>query len=153
MPDPFSTFCYREPWKEKEQRLKKKLIKILPIDVHQPNPLGFALSQPADALVSAFCLEAVSPDRPSFDQALRNVTTLLKPGGHFLMIGALEESFYLAGEAKLSVVPVREADVKESFARSGYRVHSFHSYDMPSSLKIGVDDVQGIFFIHAQKSA
>ncbi|XP_020654973.3 phenylethanolamine N-methyltransferase [Pogona vitticeps] len=142
-----------EPWKEKEQKLKKKLTKILPIDVHQPKPLGFVLSKPADALVSAFCLEAVSPDRPSFDRALRNVTTLLKPGGHFLMIGALEESFYLAGEAKLSVVPMREADVKESFTKSGYCVHNFRSYSMPPSLKIGVDDVQGIFFIHAQKSA
>ncbi|XP_062993745.1 phenylethanolamine N-methyltransferase [Elgaria multicarinata webbii] len=142
-----------EPWKEKEQKLKKKLKKILPIDVHQPNPLGFLLSQPADALVSAFCLEAVSPDRPSFDRALQNVTTLLKPGGHFLMIGALEESFYLAGEAKLSVVPMSEAAVKESFAKCGYCVHSFRSYDMPPSLKIGVDDVQGIFFIHAQKPA
>ncbi|XP_053219059.1 phenylethanolamine N-methyltransferase [Podarcis raffonei] len=142
-----------EPWKEKEQKLKKKLRRILPIDVHQAKPLGSSLSQPADALVSAFCLEAVSPDRPSFDRALRNVTTLLKPGGHFLMIGALDESFYLAGEAKLSVVPVSEADVKESFAKSGYRTHNFRSYVMPPSLKIGVDDVQGIFFIHAQKTA
>nr|XP_003222605.1 PREDICTED: phenylethanolamine N-methyltransferase [Anolis carolinensis] len=142
-----------EPWKEKEQKLKKKLKKILPIDVHQPKPLGFVLSQPADALVSAFCIEAVSPDRESFDRALQNVTTLLKPGGHFLMIGALEESFYLAGEAKLSVVPMKEEDVKESFTKAGYRIHDFHSYTMPPSLKIGVDDVQGIFFINGQKSA
>lgn len=142
-----------EPWKEKEQKLKKKLKKILPIDVHQPNPLGSLLSQPADALVSAFCLEAVSPDRPSFDRALQNVSTLLKPKGHFLMIGGLEESFYLAGEAKLSVVPLGEADVKESFARSGYHIRNFRSYIMPPSLKVGVDDVQGIFFIHAQKTA
>ncbi|XP_061444936.1 phenylethanolamine N-methyltransferase [Rhineura floridana] len=142
-----------EPWKEKEQKLKKKLKKVLPIDVHQPNPLGSSLSQPADALISAFCLEAVSPDRLSFDRALWNVTTLLKPDGHFLMIGALDESFYLAGEAKLLVVPMSEVDVKESFAKSGYRIHDFRSYIMPPSLKIGVDDVQGIFFIHAQKIA
>ncbi|XP_015271812.1 PREDICTED: phenylethanolamine N-methyltransferase, partial [Gekko japonicus] len=141
-----------EPWKEKEQKLKKKLKKTLPIDVHQPHPLGSLLGQRADALVSSFCLEAVSLDRQSFDRALRNVTTLLKPGGHFLMIGALEESFYLAGEAKLQVVPLREADVQEAFAKSGYRTRSFRSYVMPPSLKIGVDDVQGIFFIHAQKS-
>uniref|UniRef100_A0A8D0BPT2 Phenylethanolamine N-methyltransferase n=1 Tax=Salvator merianae TaxID=96440 RepID=A0A8D0BPT2_SALMN len=142
-----------EAWEEKEQKLKKKLKKILPIDVHQPTPLGSSLSEPADALISAFCLEAVSPDRQSFDQALRNVTTLLKPGGHFLMIGALEESFYLAGEAKLSVVPVTELDVKESFDKNGYRIRDFRSYSMPPNLMIGVDDVKGIFFVHAQKLA
>lgn len=69
------------------------------------------------------------------------------------MIGALEESFYLAGEVKLTVVPLSEADIKESFVKNGYRIHDFHSYTMPPTLKIGVDDVQGIFFIHAQKFA
>ncbi|KAM3821490.1 phenylethanolamine N-methyltransferase [Vipera latastei] len=142
-----------ELWKEKEQKLKKKLKKILPIDIHQPNPLGSLLSQPADALVSTFCLEAASPDRPSFDKAFQNVTRLLKPGGHFLMIGAMEESFYLAGEVKLTVVPLKEADIKESFAKNGYHIHDFRSYNMPPTLMVGVDDVQGIFFIHAQKFA
>ncbi|CAM2108839.1 phenylethanolamine N-methyltransferase [Caretta caretta] len=140
-----------EQWKEKEQKLRGKLRQILPIDVHQPEPLGSQVGQPADALVSTFCLEAVSPDRPSFERALSNVTTLLKPGGHFLLIGALEESFYLAGEAKLSVVPVSEADVKEALSKSGYHIHNFRSYLMPPSLKIGVDDVSGVFFVHAQK--
>lgn len=142
---------HREQWKEKEQKLRGKLRQILPIDVHQPEPLGSQVCQPADALVSTFCLEAVSPDRPSFERALSNVTTLLKPGGHFLLIGALEESFYLAGEAKLSVVPVSEADVKEALSKSGYHIHNFCSYLMPPSLKIGVDDVTGVFFVHAQK--
>ncbi|XP_006022610.1 phenylethanolamine N-methyltransferase [Alligator sinensis] len=140
-----------EQWKEKEQKLREKLRQILPIDVHQPNPVGSPLRQLADAMVSTFCLEAVSPDRLSFERALKNVTSLLKPGGHFLLIGALEESFYLAGEAKLSVVPVSEADVKEALTKSGYKIHDFRSYIMPPSLKIGVDDVNGVFFVHAQK--
>uniref|UniRef100_A0A8C8S9I8 Phenylethanolamine N-methyltransferase n=1 Tax=Pelusios castaneus TaxID=367368 RepID=A0A8C8S9I8_9SAUR len=140
-----------EQWKEKEKKLREKLKQILPIDVHQPKPLGSELCHPADAMVSTFCLEAVSPDWPSFERALQNITTLLKPGGHFLLIGALEESFYLAGEAKLSVVPVREADVKEALAKSGYQIHDFRSYVMPPGLKIGVDDVSGVFFAHAQK--
>uniref|UniRef100_A0A8D0GPB5 Phenylethanolamine N-methyltransferase n=1 Tax=Sphenodon punctatus TaxID=8508 RepID=A0A8D0GPB5_SPHPU len=139
-----------EPWQVKEQKLREKLKKILPIDIHQPNA-GLPAHRPADALISTFCLEAASPDLPSFQRALRNVTTLLKPGGHFLMIGALEESFYLAGEAKLSVVPVTEEDVKEALAKSGYRLHAFRAYIMPPSLKIGVDDVRGVFFTHAQK--
>lgn len=69
------------------------------------------------------------------------------------MIGAMEESFYLAGEVKLTVVPLKEADIKESFAKNGYHIHDFRSYNMPPTLMVGVDDVQGIFFIHAQKFA
>ena len=89
--------------------------RVLPIDVHKPQPLGTPslVPLPADALVSAFCLEAVSPDLTSFQRALHHITTLLRPGGHLLLIGALEESWYLAGEARLSVVPVSEEEVRE----------------------------------------
>ncbi|XP_069489048.1 phenylethanolamine N-methyltransferase [Ambystoma mexicanum] len=141
-----------EHWREKERKLREKTKHVLPIDIHQPKPLWSSqVQEPADTLVSAFCLEASSPDMESFQRALANVTTLLKPGGHFLMIGALEESYYLAGEAKLLVVPVTEADVKETFLQNGYRICQFRTYVMPPSLKIGVDDVRGIFFVNAQK--
>ncbi|XP_054402617.2 phenylethanolamine N-methyltransferase isoform X2 [Pongo abelii] len=117
-----------ESWQEKERQLRARVKRVLPIDVHQPQPLGAGSSAPlpADALVSAFCLEAVSPDLASFQRALDHITTLLRPGGHLLLIGALEESWYLAGEARLTVVPVSEEET-------------------------GVDDVKGIFFAWAQK--
>ncbi|NWQ86356.1 PNMT methyltransferase, partial [Burhinus bistriatus] len=101
----------REPWQEKERRLRDRLRRILPIDVHRPDPLGAPLRPPADALLSAFCLEAVSPDLDAFARALAHVGSLLRPGGHALLLGALGESFYLAGAARLPVVPLAEDDV------------------------------------------
>ena len=143
----------RESWQEKERQLRARVKRILPIDVHQPQPLGAGglAPLPADALVSAFCLEAVSPDLASFQQALDHITTLLRPGGHLLLIGALEESWYLAGEATLAVVPVREEEVREALVRSGYEVRDLRTYTMPAHLRTGVDDVKGIFFTWAQK--
>ncbi|KAM8813372.1 phenylethanolamine N-methyltransferase [Rhynchonycteris naso] len=142
-----------ESWQEKELQLRAKVKRVLPIDVHQPQPLGAGslVPLPADALVSAFCLEAVSPDLASFQRALDHITTLLRPGGHLLLIGALEESWYLAGEARLVVVPMREKEVREALVRSGYVVRDFRTYTMPAHLRTGVDDVKGVFFAWAQK--
>ncbi|XP_059852996.1 phenylethanolamine N-methyltransferase [Delphinus delphis] len=142
-----------ESCQEKECQLRARVKRILPIDVHQPQPLGAGslAPLPADALVSTFCLEAVSPDLASFQRALDHITTLLRPGGHLLLIGALEESWYLAGEARLAVVPVREEEVREALVRSGYEVRDLRTYIMPSHLRTGVDDVKGIFFAWAQK--
>lgn len=142
-----------ESWQEKECQLRARVKRILPIDVHRPQPLGAGglAPLPADALVSAFCLEAVSPDLASFQRALDHITTLLRPGGHLLLIGALEESWYLAGEARLAVVPVREEEVREALVRSGYEVRDLRTYTMPAHLQTGVDDVKGIFFTWAQK--
>ncbi|XP_058416858.1 phenylethanolamine N-methyltransferase isoform X2 [Diceros bicornis minor] len=142
-----------ESWQEKERQLRARVKRVLPIDVHQPQPLGAGslAPLPADALVSAFCLEAVSPDLASFQRALDHITMLLRPGGHFLLIGALEESWYLAGEARLAVVPVCEEEVREALEHSGYEVRDLRTYIMPARLQTGVDDVKGIFFTWAQK--
>ncbi|KAL4686947.1 hypothetical protein H8959_019075 [Pygathrix nigripes] len=142
-----------ESWQEKERQLRARVKRVLPIDVHQPQPLGTGSPAPlpADTLVSAFCLEAVSPDLASFQRALDHITTLLRPGGHLLLIGALEESWYLAGEARLMVVPVSEEEVREALVRSGYEVRDLRTYFMPAHLQTGVDDVKGIFFAWAQK--
>uniref|UniRef100_A0A8C4JRU8 Phenylethanolamine N-methyltransferase n=1 Tax=Dromaius novaehollandiae TaxID=8790 RepID=A0A8C4JRU8_DRONO len=148
MPSPARAW---EHWQDKERRLRGRLRRILPIDVHQPDPLGAPLRPPADALLSAFCLEAVSPDRASFARALAHVGSLLRPGGHALLLGALGESFYLAGAARLPVVPLAEDDVRGALAGAGFALRDFRSYLMPPALKTGVDDVAGVFFAHAQK--
>ncbi|XP_074705536.1 phenylethanolamine N-methyltransferase [Strix aluco] len=140
-----------EPWQEKERRLRARLRRILPIDVHRPQPLGTPLHPPADALLSAFCLEAVSPDRAAFARALAHVGSLLRPGGHLLLLGALGESFYLAGAARLPVVPLAEDDVRAALAGAGFALRALRSYAMPPALRTGVDDVDGVFFAHAQK--
>ncbi|XP_008070866.1 phenylethanolamine N-methyltransferase, partial [Carlito syrichta] len=142
-----------ESWQEKERQLRARVKRVLPVDVHLPQPLGAGSRAPlpADALISAFCLEAVSPDLASFQRALGHITMLLKPGGHLLLIGGLEESWYLAGEARLVVVPVCEEEVREALVQSGYEVRDLRTYIMPDHLRTGVDDVKGVFFAWAQK--
>ncbi|NXC10120.1 PNMT methyltransferase, partial [Orthonyx spaldingii] len=133
-----------EPWQDKQRRLRQRLRRILPIDVHRPEPLGVPLRPPADALLSAFCLEAVSPDRAAFQRALTHVGNLLRPGGHAVLLGAL-------GDARLPVVPLRESDVREALEAAGFELRELRSYAMPAALRTGVDDVDGVFFAHARK--
>ncbi|XP_073537213.1 phenylethanolamine N-methyltransferase [Phyllobates terribilis] len=143
-----------ESWKDKQKRLREHVSRVIPVDVHQPSPLGGELvSGSVDCLVSSFCLEACSPNLEAFQKALENVVGLLKPNGHFLWIGALEESYYLAGEARLSVVPVTEDIVKKALGTAKCVIREFSSYSMTPSMKVGVDDVSGIFFVWAQKEA
>ncbi|XP_044156174.1 phenylethanolamine N-methyltransferase [Bufo gargarizans] len=141
-----------ESWKEKQKRLRERVSRVIPVDIHQSSPLGKeVVSGSIDCLVSSFCLEACSPSLVAFHKALENVVGLLKPQGHFLWIGALEESYYLAGEARLSVLPVTEDMVKKALSKAKCVVREFSTYSMTPSMKVGVDDVSGIFFVWAQK--
>ncbi|XP_072312255.1 phenylethanolamine N-methyltransferase [Eucyclogobius newberryi] len=142
-------------WKEKAARLREVVSDVLPIDVHRAQPMApDALpSQGADCLVSCFCLESVSPDMDTFTKALGHISKLLRPGGHLLLIGALQESYYFGGPGvKIPVVPLNEAQVCASLQEQGYSLIRLEVYTLPQDMKVGVDDVCGVFFVKAKKN-
>ncbi|CAL9699581.1 unnamed protein product [Knipowitschia caucasica] len=141
-------------WKEKAARLREVVSDVLPIDVHQAQPLAPEGLPPqgADCLVSCFCLESVSPDLDTFTKALGHISTLLRPGGHLLLIGALQESYYLGGpDLRIPVVPLNEAQVCAALQDQGFSLIRLEVYTLPQDMKVGVDDVCGVFFVKARK--
>ena len=122
--------------------------------MHRPQPLapGALPSAGADCLVSCFCLEAASPDLAAFTRALGHIKGLLKTGGHLLLIGALQESYYFGGPGvKIPVVPLDEAQVCASLKETGFTLIRLEVYNLPQDMKVGVDDVAGVFFAKARK--
>lgn len=141
-------------WAEKAAKLREVVSDVLPIDVHRAQPMApDALpSAGADCLVSCFCLESVSPDLPAFTRALGHIGKLLRPGGHLLLIGALGESYYFGGPGvKIPVVPLDEAQVCVSLKENGYSLIRLEVYQLPQDMRVGVDDVSGVFFVKARK--
>ncbi|KAM9341182.1 phenylethanolamine N-methyltransferase-like [Symphorus nematophorus] len=147
----------RQPsaWTQKAARLRAVVSDVLPVDVHSPQPLGpDALpSAGADCLVSCFCLESASADLEAFTRALGNIKGLLKPGGHILLIGTLEGSFYCAApELKIPMVPLTEAQLCDSLKKTGFTLIRLEVYTVPEVVKTGKDDVVGMFFVKAKKA-
>lgn len=127
---------------------------VFPVNVHHPFPFppGSLPACSADCLVSSFCLESVSPDVSSFTGALRNLSSLLRKGGHLLLIGALGESFYMAApDVRIPVVPLDEAQVCASLSASGFVLLQLSVYRLTPDMLVGVDDVKGVFFAKARK--
>ena len=126
---------------------------VLPINVHQPCPLpsGSLPSSGADCLVSSFCLESVSPDLSSFTQALGHLSSLLRSGGHLMLIGALGESFYLGAPGlRIPAVPLDEAQVCSSLRTSGFHLLQLSVFHLPPDMRVGVDAVTGVFLAKAR---
>ncbi|KAJ7984584.1 hypothetical protein DPEC_G00356300 [Dallia pectoralis] len=142
-------------WSEKAARLRSVVSDVLPIDVHRSDPLHPGSKLPgagADCLVSSFCLESVSPNLDFFNRALGHIGGLLRPGGHLLLIGALGESYYMAGPGvRIPVLSLDEAQVCASLKGSGYTLVRLEVYSLPQDMKVGVDDVTGVFFVKARK--
>ncbi|XP_032890714.1 phenylethanolamine N-methyltransferase [Amblyraja radiata] len=141
----------RDQWQAMQQRMRDRIKEVYHCDITQLQPLQPRLLEPVDAITTTFCLESVCRDKEALQQALANITSLLRSGGSLLMVGALGESYYLAGEAKLPVVPLDEAYVREAVGNAGYNIRVFKTYNMPPELQTGVDDVSGVFYLQAQK--
>lgn len=95
---------------------------VLKCDVTKAKPTG-AVSLPAgDCIVSTFCLEGACKDLATFRSALSNISTLLKPGGHLVMLTALEETYYSFNKQPFSCLHLHKHEVDEAVAAAGFEV-------------------------------
>lgn len=60
--------------------MRQVVKQVLKCDVTQSQPLGAVPLPLADCLLSTLCLDAACPDLPAFCTALKNLSSLLKPG-------------------------------------------------------------------------
>ncbi|XP_067910357.1 nicotinamide N-methyltransferase-like [Heterodontus francisci] len=145
----------REQWAEKEKKLRDSVKQVLKCDVHQSNPLYPVELEPVDCLLTSLCLESASKDKAAYCTALRNVTSLLKPGGVLVMIGDLKESFYKIDEVKFSCLSFDQVFLKKSLKEAGYEIEQLEIFVAPEKSVNPISDYEASYFLvaHKQKNA
>jgi len=83
---------------EIESRTRAAVKSVVPIDVNLSNPLNpddfLSPKQQFDCLSSTLCLEAACLTFEAFQNAIKNLSGLLRPGGHFILTGVLGQTYY-----------------------------------------------------------
>ncbi|XP_068120205.1 indolethylamine N-methyltransferase-like [Hyperolius riggenbachi] len=141
----------RISWKEKEDNLRKAIKRILKCDVLLSNPLDPVVLPQADCILSCLALESACKDQQAYVTALNNVTSLLKPGGHLVLTGALESHYYMVGEVKFSGLFLTEKFIRESLSGIGYVVESFETSE--KEFREDVTKYAGVFVMVARRNA
>uniref|UniRef100_A0A2K5E7R9 Nicotinamide N-methyltransferase n=1 Tax=Aotus nancymaae TaxID=37293 RepID=A0A2K5E7R9_AOTNA len=136
---------------EKEERLRQAVKQVLKCDVTQSQPLG-AVSLPlADCLLSTLCLDAACPDLPTYCRALRNLGSLLKPGGFLVIMDALKSSYYMIGEHKFSSLSLGRETVEAAVKEAGYTIEQFEVISQSYSSTMANNE--GLFSLVGRKSS
>ncbi|KAK9394951.1 nicotinamide N-methyltransferase-like [Crotalus adamanteus] len=104
----------REKWPEKEEKVRRTVKKYLKCDVTQPNPLAPLVLPPADCLLSSLCFDGACRDIPTYRSAFRNISSLLKPGGHLLFYSTLEGHYYTVGQHRFSNIFLEKDMIEEA---------------------------------------
>ncbi|XP_053547546.1 nicotinamide N-methyltransferase [Bombina bombina] len=125
---------------EKEGQLRKSIKKVLKCDVHKCNPVDPVIVPQADCLLSVLCLESASQDYDSYCTAIKNITTMLKPGGHLVLAGIIGNNYYKVGDVTFSALHLSEEMIQDALNKAGYHIKSFQlSKKTEESVEDGAD--------------
>ncbi|NXU42256.1 NNMT methyltransferase, partial [Drymodes brunneopygia] len=139
----------REKWAEKQEKVRKKVKQVLKCDVTKANPTSPVTLPPADCIVTTLCLEGACKDLATFRSALRNISTLLKPGGHLVMLTVLGETYYVFGKQIYSSLCLQKHEVEEAVVAAGFEVRL--SEAQPYEADDDTTDIKGILGLVARK--
>ncbi|XP_007444837.1 nicotinamide N-methyltransferase-like [Python bivittatus] len=139
----------REKWPQKEEKVRRAVRQVLKCDVTQPNPLAPLVLPPADCLISTLCLDGACKDIPTYRSAFRNISSLVKPGGHLLFHSTLEEHYYMVGQRRFSALYLEKEVVEEAARQAGFAIKWLE--EIRINFPPSVADGKGLCLLLAQK--
>nr|XP_060643707.1 indolethylamine N-methyltransferase-like [Anolis sagrei ordinatus] len=139
----------RERWMEKEEKLRRTINQVLPCDMNLANPFNPLVVPPADCVLSTYCLEVASKDLHTYRSGIRKIGSLVKSGGHLVLVMALGGTYYMVGPHKFSCIYLTPEIVKEAIKEAGFDTVHFDilNFNMPMTYANG----QNVGFLVAQK--
>jgi len=135
-------------------RLRRKLVDVIHCDFFSPSgvllPDDAARYAPVDAVYTAYALETAAPSSKQYCQALQNIVRLIRPGGYFGQMLALETTYYNMGGVLYPMnTPISLQGALDALTQCGLEVtyRKEHWVDKP----LNDSDEKGHLAIVAQK--
>ncbi|KAG8453311.1 hypothetical protein GDO86_000086 [Hymenochirus boettgeri] len=116
-----------EGWQGKEEKLKKTIKDIVKCDLSKESLVDTDLVPKADCLFTIWILESVSEDKTSYRQNLKKISSLIKPGGHLVMIADINTSWILVGGHKFHILSYNEEFFKNALKDEGYSIKCYET--------------------------
>ncbi|XP_075134070.1 nicotinamide N-methyltransferase-like [Leptodactylus fuscus] len=134
---------------DKEVKVRSAIQHVMKCNLEKENMTEPIVLPPADCIISAWLLEFISKDQDDYIRYLRKFSRLLKPGGHFLLIGSLGETYYTVGKEKFHAF-----SYDEDFARKVLEKEGFIIDECKVQQRTAVSDLsdyKAVIFIAAHK--
>ncbi|XP_031751088.1 nicotinamide N-methyltransferase [Xenopus tropicalis] len=109
-------------WTHKEEELKRRIKHLLKCDVSAENLVDERTVPKADCLLTAWILETISQDETSYCNNFKKMSALLKLGGHLVLIGDIQGSFFIVGGHKYHILPIGEEFLRKTLEDEGYSI-------------------------------
>ncbi|XP_073511376.1 nicotinamide N-methyltransferase-like [Phyllobates terribilis] len=135
---------------ERKEEKIRRTVSLMKSDVTLSNPLQPNSLPLSDCVLNASCLICACKTLVDFKIGLKNIVSLVKPGGHLVMTDYLGASHYLLGEERFSLLSIDEDFVREAVTESGCKIEEFQIFKdiaIPKELF----ECKSVFCLLAQK--
>ncbi|KAL3871341.1 hypothetical protein ACJMK2_039348 [Sinanodonta woodiana] len=141
---------------ERLDELKRKIKAIVRCDVTQSNPVS---STPVDgvvfdAITSSLCLDVASTNLEDYVKSVRNLSSLLKTGGHLVLCGVLECTFYRVGNIRYKNIHITKDQLQDIYQKEGFEILNLEDLNenyAPHKDETYYSDFKNAFFMVAKK--
>ncbi|XP_068099280.1 nicotinamide N-methyltransferase-like [Hyperolius riggenbachi] len=133
----------------KELKLKEAITRVVKFDTDTESLADLIGGQQADCVISAWLLGMISENEEEYIWNLRKMIELLKPGGHLIILGITNASYYTCGEQKFHVFKYDENFAKKALVGEGMTILQCEA--TPRKSKSHLIDFDNVLFITACK--
>jgi hypothetical protein len=91
-------------------------------DIKQDKILSLDYLKKVDMIITSLCIEAVADTLEEYVCMIGRLSTMIKPGGHLIMFGVLEETFYKVEKQTLPCLSLTEKDIQTSLTKNNFEV-------------------------------
>jgi len=108
---------------QREVQTRKVVRGLYVSDARLRQPLGATREGFYDLIMTGFCIDAISSDRAVWRRCMRNVTSMLQPGGTFIIHALHQCKAYKCGDgSNLTIDDMRDAMLANGFILSSIDV-------------------------------
>ncbi|XP_075696774.1 nicotinamide N-methyltransferase-like [Rhinoderma darwinii] len=109
-----------DQFQNREAKLRSAIQHVVKYDLEKENMTEPLVLPPADCVICAWLLGAISKDQDDYIKNMRKFSRLLKPGGHIIIIGILGATYFTVGKDKFQVIPYDEDFVRKALVGEGF---------------------------------
>ncbi|XP_073513293.1 indolethylamine N-methyltransferase-like [Phyllobates terribilis] len=138
-----------EKTQEREDKVRSSLQHVVKCDLEKVDMMEPIVLPPADCLISAVLLEFISKDKNDYMRYLRKFSGLLKPGGHFILIGLIEATYATVGKDKIHLLKYDEDFVRKALVDAGFSIDNCQIKKRTAVSDL--TDYKSLIFVEARK--